>query len=178
MLILRYTPALQKALGLRLKAEPWLHIAIHTIQPSLYGHLGKQDWTFWYAIYVWDTRQVVDDGTVSANLTTAQVDKIRSAKEAIDNHQPLVDGGGEAKEINQWFSKHGSSNVGTEAQSDKAEKTKQLRDKAMKDLGNKLSSAVSSILTMAPDAYVDVMRKSDWHKLLDDALGYTKYRYV
>jgi hypothetical protein len=83
-----------------------MHIAIHTIQPAEYGNEGKQKWTFWYAIYVWDTRKVLDDGTAEPSMTSKQVNAIRTLPDAIDNHAKLQDSGKEVTEINEWFSKH------------------------------------------------------------------------
>lgn len=51
--ILRYNEALQKLVGARTKAEPWMHI----------GFVGTDmsDDDYW-AIWIWDTRKVLEEG--------------------------------------------------------------------------------------------------------------------
>lgn len=66
--ILRYTEAIQKALGCKTKPEPWLHIGI-----SSDGH---------YGIWIWDTRQILETGKCDA-------DKVNGTP-AKDNHKELV----------------------------------------------------------------------------------------
>lgn len=51
--IFRYTPENQKALGLNVKSEPWLHVMVDFMVKSTD-----------YVIYVWDTREVIDEGNV------------------------------------------------------------------------------------------------------------------
>jgi hypothetical protein len=55
MKILRYTDKVQEALSEKTKAEPWMHIAL---APLNLGPFMVQ----FYAIYVWDTREVVETG--------------------------------------------------------------------------------------------------------------------
>lgn len=77
MKILRYTPEMQKQLVSKTKPEPWLHVAI--IMPKDRG------WAI-YAIYVWDTRQVIEEGRKP--IWDAHVEHLVGTP-AKDNHQPL-----------------------------------------------------------------------------------------
>jgi hypothetical protein len=59
-----YTPEHQKLLGCKTKPEPWLHIVTKS-----YDRKPTTDQaTTTYAIYVWDTRQVIEEGEVIINL--------------------------------------------------------------------------------------------------------------
>lgn len=69
MKILRYTEAIQKQIGSKTKPEPWMHIGIQS---------GK------YAIWIWDTRQIVGTGKFSGDISKLQ------GTAAKDNHKPLV----------------------------------------------------------------------------------------
>lgn len=83
MQILRYTEAVQKQLGSKTKPEPWLHCAIYR---TLFKRLGCTQSSFHYAIYVWDTRNVVEHGIAHLKVSV----KFIKGQPAIDNHQPLV----------------------------------------------------------------------------------------
>jgi hypothetical protein len=60
----------------------------------------------WYAIYVWDTRQVIESGNLSIRPDTMQkvFDDIRSKYSASDNHDTLV--GGNDKEALTKINSH------------------------------------------------------------------------
>lgn len=66
MTILRYTPEVQKQLGSKTKPEPWLHVCMQNDM---------------YAIYVWDTRQILESGKYRFPAT---------GPIANDNRMPLV----------------------------------------------------------------------------------------
>ena len=108
--VLRYTPEVQKALGSKTKPEPWLHVAVTS--STLMGAAGfrrgssanSETLSITYAIYVWDTRKVVEqdmtsiplakDGTRvdDANLKRlAELRKVAAANRANDNGA-LLDG--------------------------------------------------------------------------------------
>ena len=69
MKILRYTESVQKQLNSKTKSEPWLHVVIKDN--------GE------YAIYVWDTRKVIETGKTKET-------KFDGCTEARDNHKALV----------------------------------------------------------------------------------------
>lgn len=83
MKILRYTPELQKALGSKVKSEPWLHAMI----------LQNGCW----AIYVWDTREILDANVESNAKQEMPIYKFKGMK-ATDSYKPLT--GKLAKDIN------------------------------------------------------------------------------
>lgn len=89
MHITKYTTQIAAMLGCKAKPEPWLRIALDC-SPEQYGETGKQDWQVSYVIYVWDTRQVIDDDTVHVQATTKQIDKLRNMPSPPDNFEPLV----------------------------------------------------------------------------------------
>lgn len=76
------------------KPEPWLHIAIKTVSK-------RNPWAG-YAIYVWDTRKVLDEYRSNKGLfqTSDFVISKCNMQRAIDNRQPLVGG---RKDINEFF---------------------------------------------------------------------------
>lgn len=89
MNIVRYTPTVAKMLNSRVKSEPWLH-AVIDCSPEVYGQTGKQRWLINYAIYVWDTRQVIDDDTIEVQATAKQIDKLRMLPSPPDSFEPLT----------------------------------------------------------------------------------------
>lgn len=98
----RYNDKAEELLGIKFKAEPWLHIAAVQIKSGDYS----------YAIYVWDTRKIVNSG----HLNPKQV-KVFEADElspCLDNHTD-VQGAPVAKAINEAFK--------TERDYDKGEQT-------------------------------------------------------
>lgn len=60
----RYTDEIQAKLNTKTKPEPWLHIAIAAeYHPDNRGN-GEMEW----AIYVWDTREVIESGSKSYHV--------------------------------------------------------------------------------------------------------------
>lgn len=99
--IFRYTPEAKKYIERILKSkikvepQPWLHIAVKTMSQ-------RNPWSG-FAIYVWDTRQVVGEYRSSKGLFTTEMfkkDKFNVPR-AVDNRQPLV--GGRDKDTNEFF---------------------------------------------------------------------------
>lgn len=97
--IFRYNEQAAKYIGAILhkkmpKPEPWLHIAIKTVSK-------RNPWAG-YAIYIWDTRQVIDEYRSNKGLfqTSDFVISKCGMQRAIDNRQPLVGG---RKDINEFF---------------------------------------------------------------------------
>lgn len=76
-MIARYTDAIQKAIGSKIKAEPWLHIAFFDNGATNY-----------YVIYVWDTRKVVYQGKTADDLLNIDL-ACNGMTPANDNHEPL-----------------------------------------------------------------------------------------
>ena len=86
----RYNEKAEELLGIKFKAEPWFHIAAVQIKSGGYS----------YAIYIWDTRKIVNSG----HLNPRQV-KVFEADElspCLDNHTD-VQGAPVAKSINEAF---------------------------------------------------------------------------
>lgn len=88
--ILRYNESIQKTLGCKTKPEPWMHIGIKTPSKRL-PFVG-------YTIWVWDTRQVLEQN-IEQDFGRATVDfvnrcniALKQGQPAIDNHQPLKGG--------------------------------------------------------------------------------------
>lgn len=88
-------------LNSKIKLEPWMHI----------GVIELDDGKFGYAIWVWDSRQVIEDGEISKE----QGDKIRFyitdhffTNESLinDNYLPLKGGGIMSKAISKYFDEH------------------------------------------------------------------------
>ena len=85
----------------RIKLEPWMHIGVIELDNGKFG----------YAIWVWDSRQVIDEG----ELSKEQEDKIRfyiidhyftNDKRTNDNYLPLKSGGNISKAISKYFDEH------------------------------------------------------------------------
>jgi hypothetical protein len=86
--ICKYDKGAQDLVYSRVKPEPWLHIAIMLACDK------SHHWRYEWAIYVWDTREVLDYGAqLVKGPELYNVDsRIMHAKltNAIDNHQKLV----------------------------------------------------------------------------------------
>jgi hypothetical protein len=91
-LIFRYTEAIQKLLGSKVKPEPWLHIAVKT--------LSKRNPMCGYVIYVWDTRKELASGKVSDDVT---IKCIKTGANARDNHKDIDGHSKGAEAANTWF---------------------------------------------------------------------------
>ena len=100
--ICRYNETLQKILGCKTKPEPWLHVVIKSFDKTK-PYVG-------YAIYVWDTRKVVEnkhegwpkeEQVNPRNGFAEQCEAAIKANQPLakDNHQPLAD-----KDLNHFFS--------------------------------------------------------------------------
>lgn len=101
MNIVKYTPALQAALGCKLKAEPWMHAVVFLEQEGYttadkskpFGSNNKaMSYRTSYVVYVWDTRQVLAEDAQSgtAGMRARQIAIRKTFIPALDNHQPLV----------------------------------------------------------------------------------------
>ena len=77
MKIFRYSEKLRKILSADTKAEPWLHIMFVS-----YKEIDDRAGAFF--IYVWDTREVVEYGSLDGVDT-----RLITGKPAYDNHEPL-----------------------------------------------------------------------------------------
>lgn len=88
--ILKYTDELKSLVRSNVKAQPWLHIGIVIT-----------DSTAMWAIWVWDTRVIVDYGdipyTKSKGYMTQFAQKLRNFEPAMDNHKILLDEFGDNK---------------------------------------------------------------------------------
>lgn len=89
MAVLRYSESIQKQIGSKTKPEPWLHITT--------ARTGKDGKQAWYAIFVWDTRQVVEEGKLDWKYKKNESYKIKPGEDgflngryAQDNGKPLV----------------------------------------------------------------------------------------
>lgn len=88
MHVYKYTEGLQKQLGSKTKPEPWLHCT-YSINDDKKG--GK------YVIFIWDTRQVVEEGELKREQLFTEIGKGRYLKTHVefkgrparDNGQPL-----------------------------------------------------------------------------------------
>lgn len=89
--IFRYGQRIQGILGEQLKAEPWMHIGILTMK----------DGRVLYGVYIWDTRKVLTQGTMSEG----QLERIYKTKPtyATDNHELLKGRGEFVDEFNGMF---------------------------------------------------------------------------
>ena len=75
MKVLKYTLEVQKQLKSKAKPEPWLHVLL-VKHPSYDDSLS-------YAIYIWDTRAIVETSTCERKTSTIK------GTSANDNHKPL-----------------------------------------------------------------------------------------
>jgi hypothetical protein len=85
--ILRYNKYIQSILKTKTNPEPWLHIIIvgeddKGVDPRLYSS------TVDYAIYIWDTREVIETGTVKLRAVYTMWHKMTQM--AHDNYQQLA----------------------------------------------------------------------------------------
>lgn len=71
--VYRYTKELQYWIQAKINAEPWMHVIFCG---------GK------YAIYVWDTRQILETG--AGKLHTGYLKGKLDLPVAVDNHKPLI----------------------------------------------------------------------------------------
>jgi hypothetical protein len=92
-MILRYNEEIQKTIGSKTKPEPWMHIAIiKQIRDN-----GKFDLSLFYAIYVWDTRQVIEERDSRLNYADdATIKSLAKKYAANDSREPLLGGHGKA----------------------------------------------------------------------------------
>lgn len=74
MKIFRYTEAVQQALRLKLNPEPWMHVILDNTNGV-------------FAIYVWDTRQIVFSGKIKLKVSDKLMQTFVPAR---DNKAPLV----------------------------------------------------------------------------------------
>lgn len=97
----RYNGACQHILKAKTKPEPWLHVAIIDFEDmpdsEEYGIRGEKSGIYW-AIYVWDTREVIEAGSARSGSITIPAPVMRTSprpKVAIpnanDNRNPLRD---------------------------------------------------------------------------------------
>lgn len=138
MKIFRYTADFQKEAGLKFKAEPWMHIAVTDSNE--------------YAIYVWDSRQVLETGKLSKLPAQASI--------ANDNKKPIV--GKDAEKFELEFSllnktsAADSANIfkAATAQLVQAQKAKSTADKAslMSNADKLVTDIVSRKLAGVTDA--------------------------
>ena len=88
-MILRYNEHLKNKIGSKTKPEPWMHIVI--IVNSVTGRGAVKTRKCSYAVYVWDTREIIETGSFDykqpINYLEMYADKAR------DNHEPLVGSG-------------------------------------------------------------------------------------
>lgn len=88
--ILRYTDKLASLVGSHTKAEPWLHIGI-----VITDNVAK------WAVWIWDTRVIVDYGDIhqakNKKAMTMFAEQLHNGEPAIDNHKPLLDMHGDDK---------------------------------------------------------------------------------
>lgn len=86
---------------LKIKLEPWMHIGFIELDNDKFG----------YAIWVWDSREVINEGELSKELE----DKIKfyitdhfltNEVDTNDNYLPLKDGSYISKDISKYFDKH------------------------------------------------------------------------
>lgn len=93
MAIYRYNDKIAKFLGLKTKVEPWLHVYAEPYPEGCY-----------IAVYVWDTREVIEDKFIKFsngeyNDFSRQWFNIKKTS-AKDNHQKLKGSGNVVKYIN------------------------------------------------------------------------------
>lgn len=123
--ICRYNETLQKILGCKTKPEPWLHIVIKSFDKTK-PYVG-------YAVYVWDTRKVVEnkhegwpkeEQVNPRNGFAEQCEAAIKANQTLakDNRQPLSD-----KDLNEFFG-FGTSAGRSESNSSFAAIAKRLTD--------------------------------------------------
>lgn len=88
-------------LNSKIRLEPWMHIGIIELDNGKFG----------YAIWVWDSRQVLDEG----ELSKEQEDKIKfyitdhyitNEIRTNDNYLPLTGGGKISKTISKYFDEY------------------------------------------------------------------------
>lgn len=95
MKIVAYTKEIQEKLKSKVEPAPYLHCGIIVMKGK--DRTGeKQSGTMW-AIWVWDTREVVEDGMSKG---TIYLDGTKPVK---DDHKPLKGGGPNASYINAKF---------------------------------------------------------------------------
>lgn len=89
------------ALNLKVKLEPWMHIGVIDLDNGKFG----------YAVWVWDSRQVIDEG----ELSKEQEDEIKfyitdhfftNEIRMNDTYLPLKGGGSISKAISKYFDEH------------------------------------------------------------------------
>lgn len=77
--ILRYSTEIQKALGCKTKPEPWLHIGIW------YANELPRTTRASYAIWIWDTREIVEYKFGALDNSKAKLVNGRPAKDSKDS---------------------------------------------------------------------------------------------
>jgi hypothetical protein len=83
-MIAKYTEKFKKAIDssrIKAKPEPWLHIAIFASNNNTGGSI--------YAIYVWDTRQVIESGYLSYSISEITKNTKSVIEIPKDNHEQL-----------------------------------------------------------------------------------------
>jgi len=84
MVIFQYSKEIQKAIGSTINPEPWLHVGIWKAEElTVSGNNMTTNPS--YAIFVWDTREIVDYAFSKRGLKVKNI----KGKPASDNKQPL-----------------------------------------------------------------------------------------
>jgi hypothetical protein len=101
----RYTEEAKKLLGTKTNPEPWLHI-------QLVGDSSTKHDDIYYAIYVWDTRQVIESGVVNCknsgeftriSMAFRGMDSFMKIPFAKDKRKAIVGSGNVVKRVNkEW----------------------------------------------------------------------------
>jgi hypothetical protein len=79
----RHEKSIQFHTKLRAKSEPWLHIAIYSDTAGI---------RVIYAIYVWDTRQIIESGTLPMSMVDINNIAKQVGEKPTDNHEKLHGG--------------------------------------------------------------------------------------
>lgn len=108
----KYTDACQKLLGSKTKPEPWMHVAVLKVanmpEDKELGIKAQEKPTVYWAIYVWDTRKVLEVGEAKsgpmdafANYRARNKGVVRIPK-AIDSLEQVPGNGQIINAINRY----------------------------------------------------------------------------
>jgi hypothetical protein len=104
--VYRYNKELQNIIGSKINPEPWMHLVVNTQGWYMNGVASHEKPM--YAIYIWDTRQVLESGNFDKNI----INQLPRESTAKDDRKPLIGSGKVIDSINSDFEEHSKEITG------------------------------------------------------------------
>lgn len=109
-LIVAYDENVQKVMQTKVKPEPWLHFVMYTVTSVEFTGMNAKRSVSKYAeyiIYVWDTREVLDSGSVDLDDVKYLTERLKQVgiRRVRDNYATLKGGRATAMANDLLFTK-------------------------------------------------------------------------